>query len=130
MITIDEWTDAVSSLYQEISGWAQHQPGWTVAPAKAYEETVGGKEVPRSEDKECLMITTPKGSVRLEPLGVRKDGRGIVEMYAWTTLVRVRLLHKPKHKSWEVITDSGLPFHLEWNEKNFVRLVNDLLTAL
>ncbi len=73
-----------------------------------------------------LRVITPAGRIHLEPLGQRSDGSVIIEMYAWPTLLRVRLVEKPGDGQWQVVTDSGIPFHYDWTKENFVRLVHDL----
>lgn len=111
-----------ASLYSQVAEWAKEQ-GWTVTP-----EIPMDAQMYRPEDveKSGLRIDTNEGRVHLEPAGKQWDGRYRVNFYAYPTLLNVRLIKKPKSKTWQVVTDSGIPFHWEWNKNDFVRLVHDI----
>jgi hypothetical protein len=118
----------IDALYKDVSDWVGKQKGWSATTEDTEPRRSGiGSET----GTQVLRIDAKKnGTVYLEPQGYKKDGTSVVEMYAWPTLVRVRLLHKPNEPHWQTITDGGVPFHLDWNEQNFIRLVRDMMAAL
>ena len=84
-----------------------------------------------------LTIDTPSGQLRVEPIARNYPGSGIVELYAWPTLNRVRLLQGSESTPWRVLTDSGIfikqgqqrEAFMEWNQRNFIALAKELLAA-
>jgi len=118
----------IDSLYEEVSDWVNRQKGWSVATEDT--EPRGGHGSHENLVQNLRIDAKKGGTVYLEPRGYKRDGTSVVEMYAWPTLIRVRLLHTPDHSQWQTVTDAGIPFHLDWNEQNFIRLVKDLMTVL
>lgn len=113
-----DWHVKTQELYQQVTAWSHQQDGWKVESENPYDERM---------DESALKITTSQGErIHLEPLGHRTDGRMLVEMYAWPTLRRVRLQITPSKPVWEIVTDSGVPFHRDLDALNFVQLVHDL----
>ena len=81
------------------------------------------------EDVNGLILETKDGErVHLEPQGVDEKGRPVVELYAWPTLIRVRLRAKADDQ-WEIETDMGVPFRQPWNRETLINVVSDLLTT-
>src|SRR5258708_7653265 len=117
-----EWPTNTNLLLNQVFQWSQNK-GWAIQ-----REVISAALPNSSEDYErpALQIQTPQGRILFDPLGFRADGKQIVEMYAWPTLVRVRLVGDPQNHTWQVETDTGIPFYWEWNEENFTRLVRDL----
>ena len=106
--------------------WARQESGWTVDTPGATninEEGLGTYEAP------VVTIYAPDGRLVLEPIARNFPGRGIVELYAWPTLFRVRLLLGESDTDWQVRVDSGFTLHQKWNRENFIVLANDLLRA-
>ena len=101
------------------SGWSTEWEG----SREIQEEPLGTYTV------SVLTIHTPSGRLILEPIARNYPGRGIVELFAWPTLFRVRLLRGEEDSDWQVRVDSGFILHEEWNRENFVRLASDLLNA-
>ena len=126
----DEWLRAIHELADQISAWAREEPGWETSTATAeVEDDLGIYTVP------TVTIQTPDGRLILEPgryTSGRKAGdglRGSVELYAWPTLFRVRLLYGQPEVKWQVMTESRVPLRQEWNRANFIRLAQDLVGA-
>ena len=121
-----EWLDTVTVLKDQIKAWADQEPGWALTAQEEREIT----EVTLGEYSVTVWkLQTPDGEVRLEPIARNYPGRGIVELYAWPTLYRVRLIRDEEWGGWRVRTDSGISLRQEWSRKNFITLTNDLLTA-
>ena len=121
-----EWLDTVAGLQGQIKAWVYQEPGWAFTAQeerKIKEAALGEYSVP------VWKLQTPGGEVRLEPIAHNYPGRGIVELYAWPTLYRVRLIRDEEWGGWRVRTDSGIYLRQEWNRENFITLTNDLLTA-
>lgn len=122
----DEWLRTVDALANQIAEWVRQEPGWS------FEET-GTQEIeepPLGQYTATLWsIHTASGEVRLEPIGRNYPGRGIIELFAWPTLYRVRLTQDDFWGGWRIRTDSGISLRQEWNRANFVILVRDLIDA-
>jgi hypothetical protein len=120
----DEWLGAIDNLRQQVQSWAEQQ-GWTVHPSEREieEYDLGIYKVP------ILEIETPRGEVLLEPRGQDTwGGWGRVDLSAYPTLYRVRLLWKPG-RDWVVRTDSGLDWPHPWGQATFVELTEGLVAA-
>lgn len=122
----DEWIRSVQQLEQDLTDWST-TAGWQVTKSERVvnEESIGTYAVPD------LVIETPAG----ERLVVEVKGRGPaaasgrVQLFAWPTLFRVLLLHKPGKDDWTVRTESGIPLRQPWNRDTFITLAEDLLSA-
>ncbi len=147
---IADWTTETLDLYNQIKQWAQTQEGWNVRlllhedtlPASQetsehavlrltipYADAIRPEKVRRKSDAKTISQSKrDDGEIHFEPVGRKPDGSFVVEMYAWPTLVRVRLVHKPGNASWDVVTDAGLSFHWDWNAPTFVRLAKEMLS--
>ena len=125
----DEWLTAIEKLNMDVSEWIAELPGWSVThePDKEIqEERLGAYTVPVLR----ILSDSPDGELVLEPMArMTRGGRGRVDFYAWPTLYRVRLINDAPASGWEVLTDSGITLHQEWNKDNFLRLAKDLLGA-
>jgi hypothetical protein len=122
----DEWLHTVEDLKQLIAAWVAEEPGWSTANGEEHrlqEDPIGVYSVTSMD------IHTPEGRLVLEPIARNYPARGIVELYAWPTLFRVRLLRDAAKSGWRVRTDSGIFLREEWTRENFIALVNDLLVA-
>jgi hypothetical protein len=118
----DEWLQVFEALSRQVRGWAEKR-GWTVTeePREINEERLGIYQAP------VLQIETPHGSAFLEPIArdvAGADGR--VDLYAWPTHFRVKLLRRPDG-IWYVRTDSGINWPHPWRGETFVELVEGLL---
>lgn len=122
----DKWLRTVQQLQEQIKTWVYMESGWSTEWEEGHEiqeEPLGTYTV------SVLTIHTPNGRLMLEPIARNYPGRGIVELFAWPTLFRVRLLRGEEDSDWQVRVDSGFILHEEWNRENFVRLAGDLLNA-
>ena len=122
----EEWLQTIQQLQDQVKAWVSIESGWSTKQSESgeiEEEPLGTYIVP------FLTIYTPNGRLILEPIARNFPGRGIVELYAWPTLFRVRLLHGEAEADWQVRVDSGFILHEEWSHGNFVRLASDLLNA-
>ena len=140
-----EWAEAFAGLFRELTTtmkeWTLSQSGWEFQDytdkaeheqspfGNACEINVPSLKASQSGDEWDIPLSHDKGTVVLEPKGRDWAGRGTVALYAWPTFYRVRLLNDGQTKKWQVLTESGIPWRHEWNEKNFVLLVRDLLAA-
>jgi hypothetical protein len=77
-----------------------------------------------------LTIRTSHGEVVLEPVARFVMGAvGRIDLYAYPTLFRVKLLRSSKDGRWLIRTDSGIFLKQPWNEETFLGLVADLTGA-
>ena len=121
----DEWLSSLDELKNQIKTWIHGELGWSM-------EEVGTKEIEEPPlslyTVRLFEIKTSQGQARLEPIARNYPGRGIVELYAWPTLRRVRLIQY-EDNNWKVLTDSGIYLRAEWNSANAIALVQDLIAA-
>ena len=122
----DEWLQTVQDLQTQIKTWAKMELDWSVewGESRNVEEKALG--IYTATD---IHILTPNGKLIVEPIARNYPGRGIVELFAWPTLYRVRLIQDDEWGGWRVRTDSGIYLRQEWDRNNFITLANDLLTA-
>jgi len=122
----EEWLGTITDLQYQIKAWASDEPGWSTSPGDDHqiqEALLGVYTVTN------INIHTPDGRLVLEPIARNYPGAGIIELYAWPTLYRVRLIRDTEWGGWRVRTDSGIYLRQEWNRDNFITLVSDLLAA-
>ncbi len=122
----DDWLRSLQDLQEQIKAWAAQEPDWTTEASETdtiSEDALGNYKAP------TLTIHAPDGELRVEPIARNFPGRGIVEVYAWRTLRRVRLIPHEAPEKWRVLTDSGIYLRQEWNRENFITLANDLMQA-
>lgn len=128
------WERNTSLLAEEVQTWAEQEAaarGWRVEreEKELAEEVVGGAyHVP------VVTIYAPQGRLVLEPIARGVLGaQGRVDLYAWPSLFRVMLLHKPRGKDaglkWVVRTESGVDWPLPWGRETFLTLAEGLLNA-
>ncbi len=123
-ISVQDWLSKLNALSSDISTWARRQSGWTVdaSSKEITEETLGSYSAP------VLNINAETGRLKLEPVALNVlGGKGAVELYAWPTLYRVRLIGNSQNNDWRILTDSGIYLSEEWNEKNFITLAQNLI---
>ena len=114
----------IFSLTRSVNGQPTSH-GWKVEPLVEY---VDLQNSPEMLEKHGTRITTPDGSIHMEPAGRRSDGTLIMDVYAWPTLVRIRLQSTGgSDRSVVSITDVGMELRYDWNEKEFARLAHDML---
>ena len=128
------WEQHTAQLADEVQTWAEQEAaawGWRVEreEIELAEEVVGGAyHVP------VLTIYASQGRLVLEPIARGVLGaQGRVDLYAWPSLFRVMLLHKPLGKDaglkWVVRTESGVDWPLPWGRETFLTLAEGLLNA-
>jgi len=122
----DDWAQSTQSLAEQVASWAQQEPGWRVDP---FTETDITEEPLGTYSARVVTIHTPSDRLVLEPIARNYPGTGIVELYAWPTLFRVRLMRGDLNENWKIRVDSGFFLHQEWSRENFIQLANDLLGA-
>lgn len=77
-----------------------------------------------------VWIKTNHGRVILEPRARNVRGSdGIVDLSAYPTMYRVRLLYNESDQTWVARTDSGLNWPHPWSEATFIELANGLMDA-
>ncbi len=130
----DNWERNTALLADEVQAWAAQEAaalGWQVEreQKELAEEVVGGAyRVP------VVTIHAPQGRLILEPVARGVLGaQGRVDLYAWPSLFRVMLLHKPLGKGqgleWVVRTESGIDWPQPWGREAFLTLAEGLLNA-
>lgn len=122
----EQWLQSLKELVGEVSGWAMQQTGWHIdseAAQSVSEEALGTYDVP------VLTIHTPEGRLILEPIARNFPGSRIVELYAWPSLFRVRLLQDQPGAEWEARIDSWYVVPQQWNRESFVQIAHSLLGA-
>jgi len=115
-----EWVAEVNHLLNDIKDWAEKER-WLVdrQDKELQEERLGAYR------SSVLFIQSPQGRLVAEPVArsvVGADGR--VDLYAWPSLHRVRLLRIGAQ--WKVRTDSGIDWPKPWNHQAFVELAKEL----
>lgn len=121
----DEWLRSLAALEETLQAWAELEPGWTTEAGETdtiSEEALGDYKAP------MLTIHAPDGELRVEPIARNFPGRGIVEVYAWPTAFRVRLI-QAEPRGWRVLTDSGIYLRQPWERESFMLLASDLMGA-
>ena len=124
--SLSEWRQIIATLEEDILTWCQEK-NWAVMVSETKVMDVrpqyGFYTIP------SLSIETPEGKLIIEPMPHALDGTGLVKFYAWPTLYRVRLLYRGGQTHWEIMTDSGIPMHMDWSRQTFLTLAHDLLNA-
>jgi hypothetical protein len=121
--TLRQWTDAVDQLLAQVSAWGESENWDMHTEEKELREKAVGSYRTRT-----LALQTPAGRLILEPVAQSVPGaEGRVDLYAWPTLNRVRLLRTGDH--WTVRTDSGIDWPHPWNRDTFVELARALTNA-
>ncbi len=122
----DQWLQTIDHLQNQIADWVRQEPGWVFEEDSSQEIN----EPPLGEyTVTTWRIGTPSGEVRLEPIARNYPSRGIVELYAWPTAYRVRLIADADSGDWQILTDSGIYLHQPWDHEHFLTLINDLVGA-
>lgn len=121
----DEWLYTIDALTNQIADWVRQEPGWTLEKAETQtveEAPLGQYTVP------VWTLHAPAGEARLEPIARNYPGRGILQLYAWPTAYRVRLI-QDMNGGWRVLTNSGIYLHQPWDQHHFLKLVRELIGA-
>jgi hypothetical protein len=120
-----EWLRTIDTLFTDIEAWSRTR-GWVTSRSESDkdEAELGSYRVP------VLSVETPEGKAYLEPVArYVSRGTGSVELYAWPSLNRVRLIRGQDKVGWRVLTDSGIYLRQNWNAETFADLVTDLISA-
>lgn len=120
---LQEWQGDLEALLEDVTIWSKAQPGWSVKRSSTAieEEGLGRYEAP------VITVETGNGRLVVEPMARIVGGIGTVEISAWPSLYRVRLLRRTG--TWVALTDSGITLNEPWNEQTFVRIARDLIAA-
>lgn len=123
--TRDHWLQTVVKVVDEIAQWAQGA-GWLVSRSQKtiQEDSIGTYDAP------VLQIKTPPGNLIVEPIAysIFSGVEGRIDLYAWPSMHRVRLVQINGH--WHVRTDSGINWPKPWGRETFLELANELSAAL
>jgi len=118
----EEWIARVTALVNQISKWAVAE-GWKVDrdEKSITEELLGTYKVP------SVIVKLKEGEVMLNPIALHTaGGDGRVDLRAMPTLARVKLMWG--RGKWEAYADPNVPLRMDWNQANFARLAQDLLS--
>ena len=121
----EDWLRTLAALEETLQAWVAQEPGWATQTGETdtiSEEALGDYKAP------TLTIHAPDGELRVEPIARNFPGRGIVEVYAWPTAFRVRLI-QAEPGEWRVLTDSGIYLRQPWERAPFMLLARDLMGA-
>lgn len=136
-----DWVSAYRRLTSTLGEWIRSEPGWTVVEQPQRHLEISDERIRRSLEAgdalenpfeaPDLVISTPYGQLMVEvKFSSLLDGKGRIDLYAWTTLNRVRLLLRdPVVDEWEILTDSGIKLRQPWNRETFLTVARDLLDA-
>jgi hypothetical protein len=117
----ENWILRVSALVEQVSNWSKAE-GWTVEQHEKpiTEERLGAYRVPE------LSVRLTGGEILLVPVGLHiVGGDGRVDLEAIPTLARVKLIGVKD--GWALYADTNVPLRIDWNQRNFVTLAQDLL---
>ena len=128
MPVLEAWLEIVANLEHDITAWCESEQ-WTVTVSET--RVIDARPQYGLYDIPSLSIETHtfENHLVVEPMAHAFDGTGMVRVYAWPTLYSVRLLYRGSPTNWEILTDSRIPLHEEWNKATFMRLAQDLLKA-
>ena len=122
----EQWQSAVEQLVNSISAWAK-ELNWSVdrQEKQLSEALIGTYAV------DMLNILTSQGQqgqLVVEPIAQGVSGAdGRVDLYAWPSLNKVRLLLK--QGKWSIRTDSELDWPKEWSRETFQDLARNLVAT-
>jgi hypothetical protein len=124
---VNEWKQRLEELENQVSSWVETRAGWQVqrSTKEVSEAPLGSYQV------DVLTITDKKERrLVLEPIArFSLTGNGIVELYAWPSLNRVRLVPVQSGAAWDVWTDSGIKLRQPWGRDTFIDLAGDLMSS-
>ena len=124
---VNQWRDQISALIEQVALWAKKE-GWQVERSKTDIQEDG---LPDYSTQTLEIMIRDERRVYLEPIArLTLNGRGVVELYGWPSMRRVRLQPQAgvdNSSAWIVMTDSGIPLRGGWTRENFVQLANDLV---
>ena len=100
-----EWKQTVDELMDQVCEWVRQHKEWSIVPQsdkEIAEDPLGAYTVP------VMRILTENGTVVLEPIARNVRGSdGRVDLYAYPTLFRVKLIYRESDQTWTVRTDQG-----------------------
>ena len=114
-----EWREVVNGLIDQTEQWA----------------LLGGFAVsvsPNEESPEVNALTVQNGGnvIHVEPaLYAAERVPTAVDVYAYPSLIRVRLKGPDETGAWEIYTSDNIPLRRAWNENTFLELCADLVAA-
>jgi hypothetical protein len=119
---LSDWKKRVTALLNQIQDWAT-EFGWSIDPIEKHvaESLLGEYTLP------ALHIRTPDGELYVTPVALHVIGAdGRVDIEAWPSLNRVKLIGVGAPPKWEIMTDSNVPLRESWTRRAFLKLVKDL----
>lgn len=114
------WIESLDELYREIEVWATER-GWEILKEETTltEEHLGTYSVLR------LTVRHPNGRLYVEPVGANILGaEGRVDLENYPTLNSLLLIRE--NGSWQVYTDSRVPWPNPWGPECFFNIVDAL----
>jgi hypothetical protein len=120
------WQHKVTKLTDDIKSWAR-QEQW---PVREQQQVVSGDGVP-PYPVTILRLELPEGEVILEPVSMNVPGwHGRIDLYAWPSLNRVRLLASNGDAAeWVVYTESNVKYGKPWSRDTFIELARELAAS-
>ena len=110
------WQAAVNDLIRQATSWAL---------SAGFEVTVE----PHSELAEVSVLTLEEGKRRIhvEPSVYAAERLPTaIDIYAFPSLVRVRLRGPDEAGAWEIFTSDNIPLRRAWSKNTFLELCADL----
>ena len=118
----EHWVARVDALISQMAAWSRAQ-GWTV---ECHAKTVSEKGL-GTYSMPAIIVSLTGGQIMVNPIGLQVvGGNGRVDLEAIPTLARIKLI--ADDSGWNAYADPNVPLRLVWNQENFVRLAQDLLS--
>ena len=114
------WISMVENLCDEIQTWCDAE-GWSVQQELKYieEEHIGRYQLP------FLYIQTPNLRAHIDPIGLNIVGAmGRVDILAFPSMQRFLLIRD--EDSWNLLTDSRVPWPVLWGKDCFSQIISSL----
>ena len=115
-----EWLETVNGLVEQVRGWTDG----TGLDARVVDD-------PEHPGVHRLELRADGKRLHLEPAMYAADRLPTaVDLYAFPSLIRVRLKGPDESGAWEIFTPQNLPLRRAWNQTSFLDLLSDLTAAV
>jgi len=114
------WIHSVHTVFNDIKNWCSEK-NWKFVETQIFitEECVGSYPVPE------LRVTTNKGDINLEPVGMNIVGaQGRIDISSWPSLNRMLLIWL--EDKWSLNTESRVPWPKPWSKQTFFDIADAL----
>lgn len=113
------WEDVVNGVVNQARGWAE-EAGFATSVQPL-------EEMPTVK---ALTIENGRQRIQVEPAMYAADRvPTAVDIYAYPSLIRVRLHGPDRNGAWEIFTADNIPLRRSWSARTFLELCSDLTAA-